>query len=99
MDVASEAKRRAYVGWLRTGRWPVPRGADGTEWKFNPWHDPKDGRFTTAKRWRRCGQLSAICKRKNRVAITQWGFEFGDRYLGRSAILGEGSSDYRQSRV
>ena len=48
MDVSIEAKRRAYVGWLRTGRWPVPRGADGTELKFNPWHDPKDGRFTTA---------------------------------------------------
>ncbi len=34
--------------WLRTGRWPVARGADGTELKFNPWHDPKDGRFTFA---------------------------------------------------
>jgi hypothetical protein len=48
MDVSIEAKRRAYVGWLRTGRWPVPHGEDGTELKFNPWHDPKDGRFTTA---------------------------------------------------
>lgn len=48
MDVSIEAKRRAYAAWLRTGRWPVARGADGTEWKFNPWHDPRDGRFTTA---------------------------------------------------
>jgi hypothetical protein len=48
MDVSIEAKRRAYAVWLRTGRWPVPHGADGTELKFNPWHDPKDGRFTTA---------------------------------------------------
>jgi hypothetical protein len=48
MDVSIEAKRRAYAVWLRTGRWPVPQGADGTELKFNPWHDPKDGRFTTA---------------------------------------------------
>ena len=48
MDVSVEAKRRAYGTWLRTGRWPVAKGADGTEWKFNPWHDPKDGRFTTA---------------------------------------------------
>jgi len=48
MDVSVEAKRRAYGTWLRTGRWPVAKGADGTEWKFNPWHDPKDGRFTVA---------------------------------------------------
>ena len=48
MDVSIEAKRRAYAAWLRTGRWPVMRGTDGTEWKFNPYHDPKDGRFTTA---------------------------------------------------
>jgi len=48
MQVSIEAKRRTYAVWLRTGRWPVARGADGTEWKFNPWHDPRDGRFTTA---------------------------------------------------
>ena len=48
MQVSIEAKRRAYAAWLRTGRWPVMRGADGTEWKFNPYHDPKNGRFTTA---------------------------------------------------
>lgn len=48
MQVSSEAKRRAYAVWLRTGRWPVARDANGTEWKFNPWHDPKDGRFTVA---------------------------------------------------
>ena len=48
MQVSIEAKRRAYAAWLRTGRWPVMRGTDGTEWKFNPYHDSKDGRFTTA---------------------------------------------------
>lgn len=67
MDVSSEAKRRAYVGWLRTGRWPVPQGADGTELKFNPWHDPKDGRFTSAGAGQRSGG-SALGKSTSRSA-------------------------------
>jgi hypothetical protein len=68
MDVSIEAKRRAYVGWLRTGRWPVPRGADGTEWKFNPWHDPKDGRFTVAGTGQRSGGGSTSGKSVSRSA-------------------------------
>ncbi|MFT3975899.1 MAG: DNA/RNA non-specific endonuclease [Sphingomonas bacterium] len=48
MEIAEEERRHAFSMWLRTGRWPVARGADGTELKFNPWHDPKDGRFTFA---------------------------------------------------
>lgn len=38
----------AFSHWLRTGRVPSPRNAAGVELKFNPWHDPDDGRFTFA---------------------------------------------------
>lgn len=48
MDVSSEDRRRAFRFWLRTGRWPLVRNDEGMEFKFNPWHDPKDGRFTFA---------------------------------------------------
>lgn len=36
------ARRRAFETYLRTGR----RVDDTLETKFNPWHDPADGRFT-----------------------------------------------------
>lgn len=35
---------KSFDVYLRTGRLPVSRGA--VEVKFNPWHDPEDGRFT-----------------------------------------------------
>lgn len=34
--------------WLRTGRLVTGAGADQTEAKFNPWHDPTNGQFTFA---------------------------------------------------
>lgn len=37
-----------FARWLRTGRRPPLRNSDGVELKFNPWHDPADGRFTFA---------------------------------------------------
>lgn len=40
------ARRRAFSVWLRTGRLPRETDADGVEFKFNPWHDPENGRFT-----------------------------------------------------
>lgn len=47
MQTATE-QRRAFAIWLRTGR-RVRLDEDGTiEVKFNPWHDPSDGRFTFA---------------------------------------------------
>ena len=33
--------------WMRTGWWP-DEGLDLIEQKFNPWHDPENGRFTFA---------------------------------------------------
>jgi uncharacterized membrane protein YgcG len=43
-----DARRRAFSIWLRTGRLPPVRSASGVEFKFNPWHDPENGRFTFA---------------------------------------------------
>ena len=48
MDIDVEEQRRAFGRWLRTGRLPTVRLADGTELKFNPYHDPRNGQFTFA---------------------------------------------------
>lgn len=46
MEISAAERRRAFVWWLRTGRVPSVRDADGIEFKFNPYHDPQNGRFT-----------------------------------------------------
>lgn len=48
MDSSASAQRQAFAHWLRTGRLPRPRAAGGRELKFNPYHDPDNGRFTFA---------------------------------------------------
>lgn len=48
MELSSEQRRHAFVGWIRTGWWPAIRTDDGTELKFNPYHDPRNGQFTFA---------------------------------------------------
>jgi hypothetical protein len=48
MDFLSDARRRAFSVWLRTGRLPRWARRRAAEVKFNPWHDPDDGRFTFA---------------------------------------------------
>lgn len=48
MILTIDERQRAFGYWLRTGRLPTLRDADGVERKFNPWHDPDDGRFTFA---------------------------------------------------
>ncbi|MDO6413993.1 hypothetical protein Q4F19_06330 [Sphingomonas sp. BIUV-7] len=53
-EIQGQMGRRAFVGWLRTGRSPAGR-IDRVELKFNPWHDPDDGRFTFAGTGRRFG--------------------------------------------
>jgi hypothetical protein len=44
MNNLKKVERTAFSVWMRTGRWP--RRAQELELKFNPWHDPRDGRFT-----------------------------------------------------
>ena len=58
MDISGEERRRAFSIWLRTGRWPDLRNLQRVELKFNPWHDPKNGRFTFAGRGRYFGRGS-----------------------------------------
>lgn len=48
MDLPQHERRLAFNRWLRTGLLPPARGPDGVEVKFNPYHDPRDGRFTFA---------------------------------------------------
>lgn len=48
IQVSDSEWRRAFSIWLRTGRLPQISTTDGIERKFNPWHDPLDGRFTFA---------------------------------------------------
>lgn len=47
----TEAAGAAFGCWIRSGR----RGAAAIETKFNPWHDPEDGRFTFAGSGRNYG--------------------------------------------
>lgn len=48
IEISEEEWRRAFPIWLRTGRLPSDPEGDEIECKFNPWHDPEDGRFTFA---------------------------------------------------
>lgn len=48
MQLTEGEKRRVFAIWLRSGRLPTVRSAEGLECKFNPWHDPTNGRFTYA---------------------------------------------------
>lgn len=47
MDITAGERRRAFAIWIRTGRLPMVDD-DGVERKFNPYHDPRNGRFTFA---------------------------------------------------
>lgn len=46
MNSPTKDRRTAFSVWLRTGRWPPAEFARSVEVKFNPWHDPRNGRFT-----------------------------------------------------
>lgn len=47
-QTSSDNQQSVFSRWLRTGRLPPGSIPDGVELKFNPWHDPTDGRFTFA---------------------------------------------------
>lgn len=59
IQISDTERRRAFSVWLRTGRWPTATIADNVEVKFNPWHDPADGRFTFAGGGRNYGRGGA----------------------------------------
>lgn len=54
--LSDSERRRAFSIWLRTGKLPSIATANGVELKFNPWHDPADGRFTFAGSGQNYGQ-------------------------------------------
>ena len=56
IQISDEQRRAAFRLWLRTGRLPSVNNPDDVELKFNPWHDPEDGRFTFAGAGRYFGQ-------------------------------------------
>ncbi len=49
IETSNNKRARDFSNWLRTGRLPLVIGPGGLELKYNPWHDPDDGRFTFAK--------------------------------------------------
>ena len=85
----AEQERRQFAAWLRTGRLSDGRlGPDGlgqgprsAEFKFNPWHDPADGRFTWANSGRFWGAGSAAPARE------------GPKPVAGSAVTDNGSYD------
>lgn len=48
VHTANGERKSGFSHWLRTGRLPTAVSPEGVELKFNPWHDPEDGRFTFA---------------------------------------------------
>lgn len=59
VPISDTERRRAFSIWLRTGRLSSVATADGVELKFNPWHDPEDGRFTFAGSGQSYGQSAS----------------------------------------
>lgn len=85
--------------WMRTGRWRNPEASAGIERKFNPWHDPDDGRFTFAGQGRHHGSggtgSSAPTQPRKRRKIGTGGGSFGG--AGAHASYG-GSAPTRSVR-
>ncbi len=62
----------AFEIWLRWGR--IVTKPDPIETKFNPWHDPDDGRFTFAGQGNRFGGGAPKSREANSSSCLQrWG--------------------------
>lgn len=59
MRDSAHGQQSGFAIWMRTGRWPDPGASAAIERKFNPWHDPDDGRFTFAGQGRHYGSGGA----------------------------------------
>lgn len=57
-DIGQQRAERVFTV-AANGKVPSALGPDGLELKFNPWHDPADGRFTFAGAGRREGSSEA----------------------------------------
>ncbi|QQV77135.1 hypothetical protein H5J25_17655 [Sphingomonas aliaeris] len=68
MNLSDTERRQGFSTWLRTGRLPSVRNADGHELKFNPWHDTEDGRFTfvgSGRRYGNAGGTMTVARARN----------------------------------
>lgn len=63
-------QQSAFSWWLRTGRLPSVRDEGGIELKYNPWHDPFDGRFSFAGSGsnHRAGEARSVNRDTPRIA-------------------------------
>ena len=96
MNLSDTERRQGFSTWLRTGRLPTVRSADGLELKFNPWHDPRNGRFTFAP-----GGVSASFNRQFRLSRSERGTPRSeDRSTGQQTFPVDGTlvPAARQSR-
>lgn len=57
---SNDLRHSAFSMWLRTGRISQADEAENFECKFNPWHDPANGRFTFAGTGRYYGPPRAL---------------------------------------
>lgn len=83
IETSGEKQSSTFSWWLRTGKLSPAPDPDGLELKFNPWHDPADGRFTFAGAGHRYGAGGAdVASGKNgRTPFN----------AGRAPILGDSS--------
>ena len=71
IDRSNNTQRNAFARWLRTGQPPTLSNSDGLELKFNPWHDPADGRFTSVGAGHRYGARGELLKAVGGVTLTE----------------------------
>ncbi|WP_241213407.1 DNA/RNA non-specific endonuclease [Sphingomonas sp. ABOLE] len=72
MQTATE-QRRAFAIWLRTGRHVRLDEGDPIEVKFNPWHDPANGRFTFAGTGSTAKGGFGVAGNRNRKRVPPYG--------------------------
>ncbi len=91
MRDSAHGQQSGFAIWLRTGRWPDRAPGAAIERKFNPWHDPDDGRFTFAGQGRHYGSGGAgsatAAKPRKRGKINPGGGSFGG--AGASGSFGK----------
>src|SRR3546814_13011095 len=56
----NDRRQSAFEVYLRTGRRDAGGRRQDVEVKFNPWHDPEDGRFTFSGRGRYYGAGASV---------------------------------------
>jgi hypothetical protein len=93
MRDSAHGQQSSFSYWLRTGRLPDPDASAAIERKFNPWHDPEDGRFTFAGQGRHYGSggggSSTAAKPRRRGGISTGAGSFGG--AGASGSFGKPS--------